>query len=397
MRGKDGEEAMMRNTADAVIIGGGVMGCSLLYYLARRGATRSLLLERNVLGAGSTGRSQAICRMHYSNPITASMAWSSLQVYADFGERVGGDSGFVKTGYLVVVEDIDRPSLELNIAMQQELGINVGLINSVELGDLAPMIRTYEGESLAWEPDSGYANPYLVTTSFAAGARELGSEIVTRARATGVEIRGGRVRAVLSDQGRVETPVAVVAAGPWANSLMDGTGVEFPLVPVRHQVAMATRPPGLLPEHPIVGDIAQSLSFRPESPTLTMVGFGEDDVELDNYDEGIDQGDAANAMDRVIRRMPAMDQSYFRGGWAGLFTTTPDWHPILDRVPGIEGLFCMVGFSGHGFKLAPAIGQAMSELILDGQVSSVDLSPLSFSRFEEDDLVMSRYRYRVLA
>lgn len=388
---------MMRNTADAVIIGGGVMGCSLLYYLARRGATRSLLLERNVLGAGSTGRSQAICRMHYSNPITASMAWSSLQVYADFGERVGGDSGFVKTGYLVVVEDIDRPSLELNIAMQQELGINVGLINSVELGDLAPMIRTYEGESLAWEPDSGYANPYLVTTSFAAGARELGSEIVTRARATGVEIRGGRVRAVLSDQGRVETPVAVVAAGPWANSLMDGTGVEFPLVPVRHQVAMATRPPGLLPEHPIVGDIAQSLSFRPESPTLTMVGFGEDDVELDNYDEGIDQGDAANAMDRVIRRMPAMDQSYFRGGWAGLFTTTPDWHPILDRVPGIEGLFCMVGFSGHGFKLAPAIGQAMSELILDGQVSSVDLSPLSFSRFEEDDLVMSRYRYRVLA
>ncbi len=388
---------MMRNTADAVIIGGGVMGCSLLYYLARRGATRSLLLERNVLGAGSTGRSQAICRMHYSNPITASMAWSSLQVYANFGQQVGGDSGFVKTGYLVVVEEIDRPSLELNISMQQELGINVGLINSVELTELAPMIRTYEGESLAWEPDSGYANPYLVTTSFAAGARELGSEIVTRAQATGIEISGGRVQAVLSDQGRVETPVAVVAAGPWANTLMAGTGVEFPLVPVRHQVALATRPPGLLPQHPIVGDIAQSLSFRPESPTLTMVGFGEDEVELDNYDEGIDQADAADAMTRVIHRMPAMDQSYLRGGWAGLFTTTPDWHPILDRVPGIEGLFCMVGFSGHGFKLAPAIGQAMSELILDGQASSVDLSPLRFSRFEEDDLVNSRYRYRVLA
>ena len=388
---------MMRNTADAVIIGGGVMGCSLLYYLAQRGATRSLLLERNVLGAGSTGRSQAICRMHYSNPITASMAWSSLQVYANFGEKVGGDSGFVNTGYLVVVEEIDRPSLELNISMQQELGINVGLINSVELRELAPMIRIYEGESLAWEPDSGYANPYLVTTSFAARARALGSEIVTRVRATGIEINGGRVQAVLTDQGRVETPVAVVAAGPWANSLMDGTGVEFPLVPVRHQVAMATRPPGLLPEHPIVGDIAQSLSFRPESPTLTMVGFGEDEVELDNYDEGIDQAHAADAMTRVIRRMPAMDQSYLRGGWAGLFTTTPDWHPVLDRVPGIEGLYCMVGFSGHGFKLAPAIGQAMSELILDGQASSVDLSPLRFSRFEEHDLVESRYRYRVLA
>ena len=388
---------MMRNTADAVIIGGGVMGCTLLYYLAQRGVGRPLLLERSVLGSGSTGRSQAICRMHYSNPITASMAWNSLQVYANFGDQVGGESGFVKTGYLVVVEDIDRPSLELNISMQQELGINVGLISPDELRELAPMIATFQGEGLAWEPDSGYANPYLVTTSFAARARELGAEIVTRAAGTGIEISGGRVRAVLTDQGRVETPLAVVAAGPWANNLMDGVGVQFPLIPVRHQVALATRPPGILPEHPIVGDIAQSFSFRPESPTLTMVGFGEDEAELDYYDEGIDQADAADAMTRLIRRMPGMEQSYYRGGWSGLFTTTPDWHPILDRVPGVEGLFCMVGFSGHGFKLAPAIGQAMSELVLDGQASSIDLSPLRFSRFEENDLILSRYRYRVLA
>ena len=388
---------MMRDTADAVIIGGGVMGCSLLYHLARRGTTRTLLLEKNVLGAGSTGRSQAICRMHYSNPITASMAWNSLQVYSDFGEQVGGDSGFVNTGYLVVVEDIDRTSLELNIAMQQELGINVRLVNEAELRDLAPMIEAYEGEGLAWEPDSGYANPYLVTTSFATRAKEMGAEIVLRAGATGIEIGGGRVQAVHTEQGRVSTPLAVVAAGPWSNNLMAGTGIEFPLIPVRHQVALATRPTDRLPEHPIVGDIAQSFSFRPESPTLTMVGFGEDEVELDNYDEGFDHPAAASAMNRLIRRMPEMNESYYRGGWSGIFTTTPDWHPILDKVPGIEGLYCMVGFSGHGFKLAPAIGQAMAELVLDGQASSIDLSPLRFSRFEEGDLIESRYRYRVLA
>ena len=387
----------MRETADAVIIGGGVMGCSLLYHLARRGATQTLLLERNVLGAGSTGLSQAICRMHYSNPITASMAWSSLQVYSDFQEQIGGDSGFVKTGYLVVVEDIDRQSLELNIAMQQDLGINVGLITTDELRELAPMMQSFEGERLAWEPDSGYANPYLVTRSYAARSQELGAEVVGRVTATGIEISGGRVQAVVTQEGRVATPTAVIAAGPWANNLMAGTGVEFPLIPVRHQVAMATRPPGLLPQHPIVGDIAQSLSFRPESPTLTMVGFAEDEVELDNYDEGMDQAPAADALARVARRMPALNESYLRGGWSGLFTTTPDWHPILDRVPGVEGLYCMVGFSGHGFKLAPAIGQAMAELVLDGQASSVDLTPLRFSRFEEDDPVLSRYRYRVLA
>ena len=387
----------MKNTADAVIIGGGVMGCSLLYYLAKRGTTDTLLLERSVLGAGSTGLSQAICRMHYSNPITASMAWSSLQVYSNFGEQVGGDSGFVKTGYLVVVEEIDRPSLELNIAMQQDLGIDVALISPDELRDLAPMFATFEGERLAWEPNSGYANPYLVTTSLAARAQELGARVSTRSNVTGVEISGGRVQAVLTEQGRVATPVAVVAAGPWSNNLMAGTGVEFPLIPVRHQVAMVTRPPGLLPDHPIVGDIAQSFSFRPESPTLTMVGYAEEEVELENYDRGIDQAEAADAMSRLIRRMPAMDQSYLRGGWSGLFTTTPDWHPILDRVPGVEGLFCMVGFSGHGFKLAPSIGQAMAELILDGSAASFDLSPLRFNRFEENDLVLSRYRYRVLA
>ena len=387
----------MRETADAVIIGGGVMGCSLLYHLARRGATQTLLLERNVLGAGSTGLSQAICRMHYSNPITASMAWSSLQVYSDFQEQVGGDSGFVKTGYLVVVEDIDRQSLELNIAMQQDLGINVGLITTDELRELAPMMQSFEGERLAWEPDSGYANPYLVTRSYAARSQELGAEVVGRVTATGIEISGGRVQAVVTQEGRVATPTAVIAAGPWSNNLMAGTGVEFPLIPVRHQVAMATRPPGLLPQHPIVGDIAQSLSFRPESPTLTMVGFAEDEVELDNYDEGMDQAPAVDALARVARRMPALNESYLRGGWSGLFTTTPDWHPILDRVPGVEGLYCMVGFSGHGFKLAPAIGQAMAELVLDGQASSVDLTPLRFSRFEEDDPVLSRYRYRVLA
>ena len=387
----------MPATADIVIIGGGVMGCSMLYHLARQGATRALLLERAVLGAGSTGRSQAICRMHYSNPITAALAWDSLQVYANFDDRVGGDAGFVKTGYLVVVEEVDRPSLELNIAMQQELGISAGLVTPAELRELAPMLETFEGEGLAWEPESGYANPYLVTTAYAARARELGAEIATRAEATGIEISGGRVQAVLTGQGRVETPVAVVAAGPWANRLMAGTGVDLPLVPVRHQVALATRPTDRLPDHPIVGDIAQSFSFRPESPTLTMVGFGEDEVELDNYNEGIDQPEAASALSRLARRMPGMAESYFRGGWSGLFTTTPDWHPILDRVPGVEGLFCAVGFSGHGFKLAPAIGQAMAELILEGRASSVDLTPLRFSRFAEGDLLSSRYRYRVLA
>ena len=387
----------MKQTADAVIIGGGVMGCSILYNLAKLGVADSLLLEMDVLGSGSTGRSQAICRMHYSNPVTASMAWESLKVFTAFDERVGGSSGFVQTGYLVIVEPIDRPGLERNIAMQQDLGIDTGIVSADDVARLAPMVGVDDDEGLAWEPRSGYADPYQVTTSYANRAREMGAEIVLRNPATAIEISGGRVVAVNTSQGRVETPVAVVAAGPWSRREMAKIGVELPLSTVRHQVATMTRPLDQIPTHPIVGDIAQSFSFRPDGSGMTMLGFGEDEVEVDSYNQGVDMETVAANRGKLVRRMPPMSDSYFRGGWSGLFTITPDWHPILDRVPGIEGLYCAVGFSGHGFKLSPMIGLTMAELIVQGEASSIDINPLRFQRFDEGDLLNSSYRYRVLA
>ncbi len=387
----------MRNTADVVVIGGGVMGCSMLYHLARLGVTRSLLLERDVLGSGSTGRSQAICRMHYSNPVTSSLAWESLKVFANFEDAVGGTSGFVQTGYLVVVDAADRPGMERNVAMQQELGIDTRVISTADAAELAPMISVDDGEAMAWEPQSGYADSYQVTASYAKGAREMGAEIVMRNPAVEIRISGDRVRAVVTEQGVVETPVAVVAAGPWSRRFLSGIGIDLPLDTVRHQVATVTRPIDLLPRHPTVGDISQSFSFRPEGTGLTLVGFGEDEADVETYNQGVDMDGVADVMQRLIRRMPQMADSYFRGGWSGLFTITPDWHPILGRVPGVEGLYCVVGFSGHGFKLSPAIGQGMAELIVEGEARVVDLAPLRYSRFAEGDLLSSQDRYKVLA
>ena len=387
----------MKQTADVVIIGGGVMGCSMLYHLAQLGVSNSVLLERDVLGSGSTGRSQAICRMHYSNPVTASMAWESLKVFTNYEEMVGGTSGFVETGYLVIVEAVDRPGLERNVAMQQELGINTSVVTMDDVAELAPMVGVEAEEALAWEPKSGYADPYMVTTSYAARARQLGAEVQLRNPATGIEVAGDKVVAVLTAQGRVETSVAVVAAGPWSRRELGKVGVDVPLSTVRHQVATLTRPLDAIPNHPIVGDIAQSFSFRPDGSSMTLVGFGEEDVEVDNYNEGVDMDDLAETLEKLARRMPAMADSYFRGGWSGLFTTTPDWHPILDRVPGIEGLYCAIGFSGHGFKLSPMIGLTMAELIIRGQAATIDINPLRFERFAQGDLLSSSYRYRVLA
>lgn len=387
----------MRRTADAVVIGGGVMGCSIQYHLARLGVTSSLLLEQDVLGSGSTGRSQTICRTHYSNPITTALAWESLRVFTNFPEMIGGDAGFVKTGYLVVVGPEDQEGLKKNIAMQQELGVSTALVTADDLRDLAPMIRVTDGEGLAWEPESGYADAHQVTTSFAARAREMGAEVAMRTMASGVEVSDSRVQAVLTSQGRVETPIAVVAAGPWSRQVLSGVGIEAPLATVRHQVASIIRPVNQIRFHPIVGDIAQSFSFRPEGSAMTLVGFGEDEADLAGYNQGVDLDRVPEVMVRLVNRMPAMSEAFFRGGWSGLFTITPDWHPILDRVPGIDGLYCAVGFSGHGFKLSPAIGLAMAELITQGRAISVDLSPLRFSRFAEGDLLTSRYHYNVLA
>lgn len=387
-------------SADAVIIGGGVIGCAIQYNMARLGVTNTVLLERDVLGSGSTGRSQAICRMHYSNPITTELAWQSLQIFADFDARIGGASGFVNTGYLVVVNEADEGGLERNVAMHQELGVPSTVVSQDDLARLAPMVTLYDDERAAWEPQSGYADPYQVTVSYAARAQESGARIVTRNPASGIETDGGRVQAVITENGdRIATGAVVVAAGPWSRRVLAGVGVDVPLIPVRHQVATVARPVEVVPHHPTVGDISQSFSFRPDGSNFTTMGFGDDEEQSDPeaYPQGVDLTEAASARAKLARRVPGMADAYYRGGWSGLFTTTPDWHPVLDAVPGTDGLYCAIGFSGHGFKLSPAIGKSVAELVVEGQARDVDLAPLRFTRFAEGDLLNSSYRYRVLA
>ena len=260
------------------------------------------------------------------------------------------------------------------------------------------MLVIGQGEATAWEPESGYADPHQVTTSYASRAREMGAEVQLRTPALGIELTAGRVSAVSTRQGRIETPTVVMAAGPWSKRELAKIGVDVPLIPVRHQIATLGRPVERLPGHPTVGDIARSFSFRPDGASMTLVGFGEDEVaDVDAYDQGVDMGRLPDVLGSLAERMPAMADCHFLGGWSGLFTTTPDWHPILDRAPGIEGLYCAVGFSGHGFKLSPMIGAVMAELIVQGRTTSLDISRLGFDRFDRGDLISSSYRYRVLA
>ena len=388
----------MTGTADVVIIGGGVMGCSILYSLAERGVTNGVLLERDVLASGSTSRSQAILRMHYSNEVTTKLSWDSLPVFRDFEEITGIPSGYTKTGYFIIVGPEDRRAMEENVAMQRSVGVDTSVVTAEDVREIAPMVRTNDGEAFAYEPESGYADPYSVTTGYANAAREMGARVRSGSAATGVEITGDRVSAVLTEDGRVETRTAVVATGPWSGPFLKSIGVEAPLRPIRHQVVMLRRPQDIVPDHPILGDVVYDMSPRPDVGNITLVGVGEDEeAEPESFNQGVDMPMVERTFENLTRRMPGMASALFRGGWSGLFTTTPDWHPVLDRVEGMEGLYLAVGFSGHGFKLAPMVGVVMAELVTEGQATSVDISELDLKRFGEGRLMKSRYSMQVLA
>jgi glycine/D-amino acid oxidase-like deaminating enzyme len=388
----------MANTADAVIIGGGVMGCGILYNLAEQGLTNTLLLERDVLASGSTSKSQAILRMHYSNEVTSSLAWKSLEIFKNFEELTGTPSGYTRTGYFLIVGREDREAMFENVAMHQRLGIASEIVSIEDMRELAPMLAVEGDESFAYESESGYADPYSVTLGFANRAREMGARVQDGTNVSGIEVTGGKVTAVLTADGRIETDVAVVAAGPWSDRLLSAVGVDVPIRPLRHQVVVLRRPPGLDADHPIVADNLNGFSARPDIGGLTMIGAGEEEfVDADTFNQGVDMEVVQPTFQAIAKRIPAMSRAVFRGGWSGAFTVTPDWHPILDRIEGIDGLYCAVGFSGHGFKESPMIGKAMAELIVRGAAECVDISMLNLNRFETGDLLRSRYAMQVLA
>ena len=311
---------------------------------------------------------------------------------------IGGPSGYTKTGYALIVDGSDRHALQDNVAMQQAVGVDTAEMSPEELMEAAPTLRISGDEACAFEPESGYADTHSVTQSYAEAARRLGASIATQAPTLSVEVLGGRAVGVRTPHGSVSTPLVVVAAGPWSRQVLSQAGIDAPLETVRHQVFVLRRPESLEQMHPIIGDVVNDLSARPDIGGLTLVGVGEDERgDPDGYDQGVDMQMFRGVAERLEQRMPGMSQASFLRGWSGLFTITPDWHPILDKAGQIDGLYVAVGFSGHGFKLAPMIGVTMAELIVNGRADSIDISQLGMYRFASGRPLRSRYGMSVLA
>lgn len=394
-------------TADAVIIGGGVMGCSIACNLALTVADHGLrsivLLERDTLGSGSTGRSSAAIRMHYSTAVNAELAWRSLQIFRNFEDIIGGECGYTRTGYLVFAGEADLPSFRSNIATQQSVGVITDIISAYDAAALAPGFAVDDAAAIAYEPYSGHADASGAAYAYATRARSEGVAIRLQTPVTAIETSdaGSRVVGVRTATGeRIATGVAVVATGPWTARFLAPHGIDVPLIATRHEVLHFRRPLDRVPHHPGGADIGNRIYFRPEGQDLTLVGNGNHSDVVDDPEVYAQRASAAFIQDvwqRLARRIPPIADAELAAGYAGLYTNTPDSHPVMDRIDGVDGFYVCSGFSGHGFKLSPMVGVLMAELIGNGAATTMDITPLRLSRFVDGDLNNAGYGFDVLA
>ncbi|MBI2526286.1 MAG: FAD-binding oxidoreductase [Candidatus Rokubacteria bacterium] len=372
-------------TAEAVIIGGGVTGVSTAFQLASRGLRRVVVLERKFLAAGGTGRSVGIVRQLYPTRETTEMVLRSLAVFQDFGERVGGEAGYVPCGVLIGVSPAMRPTLEKTLALQTTLGVQAEILDPEDLPRIEPRIDPSGLGAILHEPASGYGDPASVTAGYAEGARRRGVSIEQGVEVVSIHRAGDRVTAVGTAAGeRIEAPVVVDAAGLWSPRVARLAGVELPIVIGRHPVFAIERDPAFGPSHAVYLDLAGGTYVRPETGALTLTGSLTDDEtrhpmdpELLGAEVGFDE--ASEALARTARAIPRLADSRLSAGYAGAFDITPDWMPILDESP-LRGFFVAAGMSGHGFKLAPAVGEMMAALITGGP-PPVSLAPFRLDRF----------------
>ena len=347
----------MSESYDAVVIGGGVMGCATLHYLADLGVTNTLLLERDTLASGSTGRSTTILRMHYSNRITSEMSWWSRGVMADFEDIAGSPSGYRENQWILVPGEGNREPATSNVELAQSLDIAAEVVEIDEAEKRWPYMRFGENECVVWEPKSGFADSHLVTRGFATSARERGATVRLGVTVSEILHSGGRVTGVKTDQGDIYADRVVLTAGPWNTEFLESVGAPLPLHTVRHQVIRLQHDSDFGENadsfHPTIAEATTGLSARPDTPGYSLIGYREDPVERDTYNQGVDTDVAIEAITRVSTVIPAYENTTWAGGWSGLFTVTPDWNPVIDHVPGIENLVVGAGFSGHGFKMSP--------------------------------------------
>jgi glycine/D-amino acid oxidase-like deaminating enzyme len=302
---------------------------------------------------------------------------------------------------VLVVNEADRQGVEANITLQQGLGVDVQVVPAQTLAEIDPNAQLADGEIAIFEAEAGHVEAVQVVASFAESARLAGADIRQGVEVKNVLTKGQAIIGVETNEGKYHCGKLVLATGPWAAQLAKQMNFDLPVQSCRTQVALNRRPTDFGRSGPVYGDFVNGIYFKPTHGDMIHAGSIEGEeinnpVNPDNYDGAADSAWLPQIRQKLCRRYSAMHRGYGRGGYGALYAITPDWHPILDRLPGWDGVYCAVGFSGHGFKMSPIVGQLMAELIVDGQANALDIRPLRYSRFKEDDLFKTPYSYGVM-
>ncbi len=368
----------MEKGADAVIIGGGIVGVSIAYHLAKKKLKNLLLFERGLLGEGSTGLCAGGIRTQFATDINIRLSLESYDFWVHFKELTGVDPEFRQVGYLFLASSPETLNLfRTNVRLQKSYDLPVELLEPEEIHHRWPFLRWEDLVGGTFCALDGYAGPHEVLSALVQMVRQQGVKIYEETEVVGLSIKGDRVVGVKTQAGDIETRIVVNAAGPWASEVGRMAGIEIPVKPLRRQLFFTA--PFCLSDKPVplVIDFDQGWYFRPEGRGFLLSGPLDKEP---SFRRTIDRHAKVEAAEKAMVRVPVFENARIAGGWAGLYEISPDRHAILGPIPGLEGFILANGFSGHGFQHSPAVGKAIADSITQGRISR-DVLQLSLERF----------------
>lgn len=385
-------------TADVVVVGGGLEGCATAWALAGRGVTDVVVCERDTVGSGGTGKSSGVVRCHYGVSSLAAMANAALEVFENAEEVLGTDVGFHQTGYVVGVGERNVEALRASLAAQRAVGVQTEEVDRAEVQELWPAADLDDFAAFAFEPRGGYGDAYRTAQAFAGAARRAGVRIRQGTTVTEVLVDGDRATGVrLADGATIRAGAVVVAAGPWSVGLLDAHGIDLPITVHREQIVIVK--PGVdLGPVPVFSDLVSLQYVRPEVSGEILFGNSDlaelEPADPDRYSNHATEDFVERTVEKVGHRFPGLGDASIADSYAGCYDVTPDFNPAISRTP-IAGLVVAAGFSGHGFKISPAVGRLVADLVVDGTSSdpAVPESDFRLSRFAEGALLRSPYPY----
>lgn len=371
--------------AEVVIVGGGIIGASIAYHLAEKGVRDIVVLDREHLGSGSTSKNAGGIRLQFSSEINVRLSQRSLPRLERFAEEMGVDPEFHQVGYLfLITTESDIVAFERSLALWERLGVPARRLDAAGIRAVFPDVRTDDVRFATFCPKDGYLDPTSLLRGYVARARDRGVRFREQEPVTAIERDGDRVSAVRTAKGAIACGTVVNAAGPWAAQVGRLVGVDIPVSPLRRQIFVTDPVPGLDHDFPLTVEMATSLYFHRESGGV-LLGMA-DPADGPGFDDSLNWDFLPTIVERALDRLPLLERANVKTGWAGFYEDTPDKHPILGRVESVPGFVCAAGFSGHGLMHAPAAGEAIAELLVDGR-TTLDISRLAFDRFLRGDLI----------